>query len=305
MFTALQNLEEHNDEYYFRGVNDARFQMFASSQRNWIEHEPRMARFNLADYHRTIELLIRLSWSMQEVKDYMAQQDVGYNEFFILALMQHFGVPSPMIDFSTSVWKGLFFAVDSKTPLVDNGTQDLSDYVSLYYIPREIDWMDCTIQRVMQNAANDIERRVLDFQRVNSTMKLYTFDVEANIRYAMYRQFFPTEGNILFLPVAGPDTGRVQIDIPILNFHCDYLIINDRLLAQDGLFVFNNIIEQPLAELMNSVTHGRLFHCLNIRKSLVPFIQAQYLLPRNINHDSIYCVGDPTVDALQRSLDKV
>ena len=302
---ALHYLEQHNNEYYFRGINDARFQMFASSQRNWMEKQPRMTRFNLADYHRTIELLIRLSWSVQEVKDYMSQQSVAYNEFFILALMQHFGVPSPMIDFSTSVWKGLFFAVDSKTALLDNGTEDLSDYVSLYYIPRNIDWMDCTIQRLMQNAASDIEYRVKEFQNLNPTLKLNTFDVEANIRHALFRQFSPTEGNIKFLPVGGPATGRVQINIPILNFNCDYIIINDRLLAQEGLFVFNNTENLPLVELMNSATQRKIFHCFNIRKWLIPYVHEQYLYPRGVDYNSIYCVGDHTVDSLQQLLDKV
>lgn len=305
LIQALDYFGKHNDDFYFRGVNDARFQMFASSQRSWIEQESRVTRFMLNDYHRTIDLLIKHSWSVQKVKDYMTQQNVGYNEFFILALMQHFGVPSPMIDFSRSVWKGLFFSVDSKTPLVDNGTQDLSDYVSLYYIQREIDWMDCTIQGVMQNSASDIEQRLSEFQDIDPTLKIDTLDVEANIRYAMYRQFFPTEGNITFLPVGGPDTGRVQIDIPILDFHCDYIIINDRLLAQEGLFVFNNTVDQPLVELVNNVTKRKFFHCINIRKCFVPYIQTQYLLPRGIDHNSIYCVGDQTVDALQQSLDKV
>lgn len=302
---ALHYLEQHNNEYYFRGINDARFQMFASSQRYWMEQLPRITRFNLAEYHRTIELLIRLSWSVQEVKDYMSQQHVGYNEFFILALMQHFGVPSPMIDFSTSVWKGLFFAVDSRNPLIDNGTQDLSDYVSLYYISREIDWMDCTIQQVMQNAASDIERRVTEFQNLNPTIKLYTFDVEANIRYALFRQFFPLGGNIKFLPIGGPATGRVQINIPILNFNCDYLIINDRLLAQEGLFVFNNTVDRPLVELMNTVTQQKHFHCINIRKNLVPYIHSHCLKPRGIERDAMYCIGDATVDGLQRVLNFV
>ena len=57
-------------------------------------------------------------------------------------MLQHFGSPSPMLDFSNNVLKGLFFAVDNMPTWTDKGTNNLDDYVSLYYIRKDIDWPD-------------------------------------------------------------------------------------------------------------------------------------------------------------------
>ena len=302
---SLAAILHEEDRFLYRGVNDARYQMFASSQRHWLLQLSRITRLGQPSYHDSIQMLINLTYSLQEVKDYMQQQNGDYNEFFILALMQHFGVPSPMIDFSKSALKGLFFAVDNMRPWTDNGGHELDDYISLYYLPADIDWVDCTIQRVMENAAESIERLVSEQHQQAPNLPLDTKIEEANIRHLLFRQFFPSEGNITFLPVGGPSTGHVSINIPILNFSCDYVIINDRLVSQEGLFIFNNTEDQPLVELMNGATRCRYFHCLNIRKHLVPYIQAKYLQPNGIDHDSVYCIGQPEPDTLQVVMNRV
>lgn len=301
---AIQSIRAHETDFLYRGIYDASYQMYTSSQRLWIQGQPRMKRLGIPDYHNTIQMLINLTYSLSEVKQYMQQQNIDYNEFFIMALMQHFGAPAPMLDFSNTLFKGLFFSVDNMPQWTDTGSNNLDDYISLYYIPRNIDWVDCTIQKVMESAAQNIERMINDYQQNHHSMP-NTVAVENDIRYLLYRQFHPSLSNISFLPVGGPNTGIVNINIPVLGFQCNYQIINSRLVSQDGMFVFNNTDDIPLVELMNQVCRTKYFYCLNIRKNLVPYIHSNYLLPQNVTHNSIYCIGDPVSDGLQQAIGKV
>ena len=295
----------HNDEYIYRGVYDASYKMYSSSQRLWFLDDIRMLRLGCTDYYDTIECLIKLAASQPGVQQYIQQNNLPFNDFLILAMLQHFASPSPMLDFSNSVLKGLFFAVDNMPSWDDKGTNNLDDYVSLYYIRRDIDWVNCTAQRVMENAACDIDRLINQSREAEPSLPIDTKEVEDNIRYLRYHQFRPEFGNIFFLPVGGPDVGSINIDIPVLNFHCDYYIVNDRLISQEGLFIFNNTKDIPLVEVMNSVCHAQYFHCINIHKHLIPEIESRYLKPNGINHDSVYCVGNEDSDKLQDVFDGI
>ena len=295
----MDTLLAHNDEFIYRGVYDASYKMFSSSQRLWFLDDQRMLRLGCTNYYNTIECLIKLAASQPDVQQYIQQNNLPFNEFLILAMLQHFGSPSPMLDFSNSVLKGLFFAVDNIPAWTDKGTNNLDDYVSLYYISRDIDWINCTVQKVMQNAATDIERLITEALQKDPALQIQTDEVKDNIQYLKYHQFRPEFGNIFFLPVGGPSAGRVKIDIPVENFHCDYYIVNDRFISQEGLFIFNNTKDIPLVEVMNSVCHIQYFHCINIRKHLVPVVISRYLQPNGITHDSVYCIGNAISDQLQ------
>jgi len=299
----LSKYESIESAYLYRGVNEARFKMFSSSQRNWIQQSAIVQKMGKSSYYDFIEELIRRTSCLAEVQAYMKKQNVSYNEMFILALMQHFCLPSPMLDFSHSLEIGLFFATDNLNPWVDKGTNNLDDYVSLYLIPNSIDWVQATIQNVMLNAAYNIENYVEDLKKNHPNIRIDTSTEEDNIREAKFRQFrLSSTSSIQFLPIEGPAGGRVNISIPILNLHCDYYIINDRIIKQQGMFIANFTEDRPLAEVMNSVCQRPLFICLNIRKNLIPFIRTKFLLPQRLTHNSIYCVGDSEVEALQNSI---
>lgn len=302
---VINELIAHNDEYIYRGVHNASYKMYSSSQRLWFEDNERMLRLGCKCYYDTVECIIKLATSQPEVQQYIQQNNLPANDFLILAMLQHFGSPSPMLDFSNNVFKGLFFSIDSIPAWTDSGTNNLEDYVSLYYISRNIDWVNCTMQKVMQNAADDIERLIKQTQKVEPSLQIQTDEIINNIQNLTYHQFRPEYGNIFFLPVGGPETGRVKIEIPALNFHCNYYIVNDRLISQEGLFIFNNTKDIPLVEVMNTVCNTKYFHCVNIRKSLVPVIASDYLQKNGITHDSIYCRGNIVSNQLQTIFDKI
>lgn len=302
----LVALEAMEEGVLFRGIYDASYKMFSSSQRHWLQNTDWVYRTGDSDYYNFIQKLANKCKTIPEVEDYVKTQNVSPNDMFCLALLQHFGAPSPMLDFSHNMRKALFFAVDGlKWDGIEKG--DLRDYVSLYYIPKCVDWVYTTCQRVMESAAQDVESMLADFIERNPNARIDSEEILHNFSNLTFSQFRPdgTPHNITFLPLGGPADGRVKISIPSLNFSCDYLIINDRLLSQEGMFIMNNTINRPLVELMNEMTANKYFRCINIHKKLVPYIAEKYLKPSNINNASAYCEGDMVVEALQSAINKI
>ena len=298
----LQSVEK---TLIFRGVSEAKYKMYTSSQRHWKQKSDWVARMGKETYGDFVEELIRRTEIIPEVRQYMLGQNIQTNDMFLMALMQHFGAPSPMIDFSESLLTGLFFASDlNDSSWKDSGKKMLGDYISLYYISKNFDWVEASIQNVMQHAAYDIERLVSN--AIGAGVNLDTEEAEENIRRLLYRQFRLDKGCcIRFIPLGGPGLGRVKIDIPVLNFHCEYVIINDRIVAQQGMFIMNTTEKDPLVEIMNEQSGQKMFGCVNIHKRLLPYLRGKYLEPANRIHDAVYEGSKEDVKTLLVAIDSL
>jgi hypothetical protein len=289
--------------YYYRGVNNASFKMYASSQRGWDSQNSALRGLGQQDYRSVIQCLLEKTASLKEVRDYMSAENVDYNEVFILALMQHYGLPSPFIDFSNTLEKALFFACDAAGKQDDDKKRELDDYVSLYYIGRNVDWMYTNVQTVVKRGLEGLDAQLVDLARkcnfTQCELKRMCESEVCKIRTLQYSQFKPED--VTFLTIGGPSLGVVKVAIPSVNFSCEYNIINRRLLEQDGFFVFNNTLDKPLVEIMNG-EHTRYFNCINIHKSLVHHIESEYLAPKGICRESMYCEGDEVSDKLKEAI---
>jgi len=106
----------------------------------------------------------------------------------------------------------------------------------------------------------------------------------------LYRQFRldSNQSDITFIPLGGTSLGSVKIDIPSINVHCEYEIINDRIVKQQGMFIMNNTVDEPLVEVMNKQSKQKMFCCVNIHKKLLPYLREKYLIPNNLIHDVVY-----------------
>lgn len=303
----LIELESLEKAFLFRGVNNASFKMFSSSQRHWIQVSDRVLSLGTKNYYEAINRLLSNTKRNPEVLSYQKKQSYSENDFFLLALMQHFGVPSPMVDFSHSMRKALFFAVDGMKSWVNQGADSLDDYISLYYVNKNIDWIHSSVQEVMKSTGRQIDDLVAYHNSIDPDNVLDTEDVERQIQELTYSQFIPAGSyhSVKFIPVNGPEVGVTDVKIASLKFSCGYMISNDRILAQDGMFILNNTIDQPLEEVVNRQVGGKIFCCINIHKKLAQYIWNKYLLPYNLTHENVYCDDDEDVIRLQRVMDKI
>lgn len=264
-------------EFWYRGVCNASYKSYTSSQRFWSNRNDQQKQF-LKDYNEFINKLIEVESKDSYVRKYIKEEGLPYTEIWLLALMQHYGIPSPMLDFSEDLLLGLFFAIDGAAP-ENKLDKDINQYVSLYYVSQQVDWIESTIQAVMESAAKNIEQML----QQHITQQVDSRSVQYDIRYLPFDSF----RELRFVPVAGVG-GHVNLSIPTLHFCCQYDIINNRLKEQSGAFIMNNDETIPLFELMNDTCKQKLFNCIEINKNLIEHLRENYLKPRHITHDKVY-----------------
>lgn len=276
--------------YIFRGVSEAKYKLFSSVQRRFLDkaNDPYAHLVNPENcFDFTIKLIEKLRNS-QDFMQFMYTHNIPVNDMLILSVLQHYPNVSPLLDFSYDLFAGLFFATDGSTPAGGG----LDDYISLYYINSKIDWIRCSIQSVESSGSVNINSMVGDWIGNLNSMPDCS-EVLDNIRNLRYSQF--SDGAIPFLTVEGDRIGITNISIPVLGFQTEYNITNPRLHAQGGLSILNFKEYIPLIELFNSVEkHCQIIHCVDIHKSLIPYIQKKYLIPSGINTNSFY---NPTAES--------
>ncbi|HEX2969527.1 MAG TPA: FRG domain-containing protein [Bacteroidales bacterium] len=120
----------YNSEVLFRGQPEARFMLYSSLQRIWID---RKLEKHYSSYGELIYNLIDNSrkWNSGLITRYLRNAGLYESEMSILSIMQHYGVPTPLLDFTYDIKKSLFFAVNN-IDLSPPGI-DIERYFSIYY----------------------------------------------------------------------------------------------------------------------------------------------------------------------------
>lgn len=284
-----------NNNYLYRGINTATYKLYSSSQVQWMLTDAIKKNYDANAYYDFIKKSIELVRNNKCVQKYINSINNSNNDIYILALMQHFGIPSPMLDFSHSILSSLFFACDNCDMTLTTSQDQLSDYVSLYVISRNIDWVRYSIQDVMKDGANRLNKMLKENTHFAAGV-VDTKDVEREFLTLPYEKF----KDYSFVAVNDNPTTSIAINIPVLKFSCEYQIINDRIISQQGMFIANNKVDSPLVELMNDCCDENYFICYNIHKKLLDYLKAEYLDKHGINTQSVYCTGEQSVQNLQK-----
>lgn len=287
-----------NNNYLYRGINTATYKLYSSSQVQWMLTDAITKNPDTNAYNCFIKKSIELVRNNDYVQKYINSISNSNNDIFILALMQHFGMPSPMLDFSHSVLFSLYFACDKCNMTLTPSQDQLSDYVSLYVINRNIDWVKYSIQDIMMDSANKLNKMLEDSNHFAAGV-VDTKNVEREFITLPYEKF----KDFSFVPVNDNPTTSITIKIPILDFSCEYQIINDRIISQQGMFIANNKVDRPLVELMNNCCDKKYFNGSNIHKRLLDYLKAEHLDKRGINTQSVYVRDDQTIQNLEKEFE--
>ena len=287
----------HEKDFLYRGINTATYKLYSSSQVQWMLSDAISKKKNIEDYYNFIMDSIELTRENNRVKQYIKDNGISDNDLFILALMQHYGMPSPVLDFSHSIFGALYFAWDKCDRTLSDTQTQLSDYISLYVINKKIDWVNCSVQNVMRNSAEQLND-MLQKDKLFTAGMVDTKDVEKELLKLPYLKF--KDWN--FVAVEDNPENPVKISIPALKFDCEYQIINDRIISQQGMFIANNTLDKPLVELMNDWCKEKYFVCYNIHKKLLDYIKQKYFDTNDINEERMYCTKDEESNYLEEAI---
>ena len=253
----FNQIQTNSNGYAFRSINEAKFKLYSSAQRQWIWNDLSNAHTSFNNY---ILSLISQIQQNSNITTFFSSNKIPTNDFVILALLQHYSQPSPLIDFTYNPLTTLFFAFDRMTPS-NNGTID--DYVSIYRINYDQPCF-CSIQEVNTNGVLNLEK---ELQKLDIPIsKIDTSSVTTSIANLNYTNY----SSLDYILIHGDKMGITNISIPLLGFTCTYDITNPNLKNQEGLFILNTSEDKSLGELLREKHRfvSPLIDCFDVRKEL-------------------------------------
>jgi len=216
--------------------------------------------------------------------------NIAINDLLLLSFLQHYGAPSPLLDFTTDPKVALFFALEHMQG-TSSRSQGIENYFSIYIILMDkVKSLDVMIKKRIDKA---VSRKTEKEKLPKKTLIVAT--KEARERYLHWLDWFRNsktsssglcKKTILFL------TNPLNIERPSIVLPNLYWS-NPNIIAQKGCFLLNTHEKQPLEERLLEEKEKRILKnaalfCFDIHKSLAPYIREKYLKSEVITKETIY-----------------
>jgi len=266
----------------FRGVNEAKYPLYSSAQ----------VRTSASLSQQVFESIISNAISKvrdnKELMRLLRNRSIDETDFQILSLLQHYGCGTPIIDFTTNIDAALFFAIDRQDNPVQIAAIDdrrIEDYISIYFFNKK-DPNHCSVQLFSAQGAK--QAADLDAEMMQEYGDRYkgisdeTMESFERLPYERISKELTTGG---LFAVEGHSCG--QYNYSVGGKDIEYDINNERLCAQDGLFLFNGLSNKPYEEAAKNWYSDIQNFCVNIHKSLECEIK-DYLENKGIISCTIY-----------------
>lgn len=247
----------------FRGICEAKYKLFTSLQREWLTMDMSTVSNGKTPSHYVECMISTLKDRNNALMKYFRALDVSVNDWLLLAFLQHYGAPSPLLDFSRDFIPALYFMCLGMKQ--DYSNNPIDHYASLVYY------------QTVEICANGYEKL--------GTTAWNSWDVNGrpNLKKVVDRDKFVEQhlsfGKVMAnkdIEVITSDEGKTQIKKSKESYVTSFPIGNLNMVSQTGEFVCNLSEDKPLEDLFVSRKGIPLIHCFNIHKSLFEYIIDKY-----------------------------
>jgi hypothetical protein len=212
-------IEEHkNKKGIYRGVSSWKYKIYSSLQRQCL-----LNNIQIDESSKFINDYIKVCREDSLFSKYLNSFKITPSKLSIMAYLQHFGAPTSLIDFSTNIYKSLYFAIEKFT----KKEHDLKENFSLCFIDKN----DLELINI-DNVFEGIAERKSYFENAS---KAYGEDLQQE-------KFFRIEDDLFDLSVL--DVFLVEHKNELAQVYNTYN--NIRIIAQEGLFINNSHQNLPL-----------------------------------------------------------
>jgi hypothetical protein len=263
----------------YRGMTEAKYKLLTSSQRLWISDE--MNQWANKNY---LEFIIDLvdeanrNTLINKVFD-LYNYSRSDRELPILSLLQHYGAPTPLMDWSYNHNVAFFFATDGLKKK-EEPKEDIDNYFSVYRINKG------NYKGELLNIIDVIPNK--RYPDINSIGNLVDDDVNSKSNFAYYISDFETKAKL-------SGENRPNRHLMIRTSKPLTSIYNQNIIPQEGLFIFNPFREKTLEDIFNTdLDEGGWnlaltpFDCFNIHKDLAEYLRRKIDVQFEINKSFIY-----------------
>ena len=278
LYDILQREQTNSgNRLLFRGVSEAKYQNFTSAQRLWLKNECRAG----CPFDMMIDNALCHIKQNNILKEYLLSLNVVPNDLYYLTFLQHFGAPTPMLDFSHDLNMGLFFAFDyCDTTNPDN---EIENYVSLYlYDTRAYITQIANLVDMLADSMRQAVKMVDDFKKKNPHTNIDDSLLRNIAEFAAWKNPRNAGDGLCKINIALLDTSPKNNQVRDISGN-QLFWTNIRIVAQKGCLMWYPNESLSLDNfLYNQIK--RPLRCFNFHKSLKSHVATKI----NLSRDSIY-----------------
>lgn len=283
-FTRPYNHPTAKFDFFFRGMKEARYQLFNAAQREWLTNNVAQWSKGSDGYLSFIKKLIGEAKALKLFEKVLAYYQIDYQteaDFPILSILQHYGAPTPLMDWSYNLDVALYFATEEVNTATASETID--GFFSIYVIKKSS--QSGALYNIFDYSSGkfpslEVFKKEKFAPNASSNVVCYISDFEMNPQNA------PKLQSMI------PSRQQAGKQRPVTTYY------NQNIIPQEGFFLFNPYPDRPLEACFSensrqvaSATYGKKklapFLCYNIRKDLAEYIRRKIKF-KGIDNGYIY-----------------
>lgn len=285
-------------KYLFRGIKEAKYKNFTSAQRlyytnDYLDDGPSdLVQAHLKEMRKVQNGILQ---------KYCDSLGIPCTDLFLLSCSQHHknGI-SPFLDFTSDLKTALYFMCDgAQFPICGAGSDkkdDVNNFMSIYSISADEQistqlMCDALIEYINSMAAEKMEKRNMSF---SEKLKNKTFQRDVGeyyekriIEFLEYNRIRNSFYKVFEYKPILIENKTLKIKIKEYEKEAKLTISNLNIVAQHGCFLFHDNGISPLEDGLE---------CVDIHKSLIPYIVNKYLKPYKIDKNKLFPTEDSLVD---------